>query len=347
MLVIDIETKSECDIKKAGAWAYSLHPTTQVMCMVIQETDGNENVFRWDFRDSEEKYRYDKCLREDDPTTFIAHNISFEKAILENTLGWDMSKLEWIDTCDIAAYMGAPLSLAGAAEFLLGDSEADQKDKDGRELMRNICTPSNRKKGTFSSYTEEEFQGLMDYCEQDVHVSKRLYEEFSPLIPDIEWEVMAETQEMNAHGIPVDLELVDMLEDFYQGACDELEAPEGFKKTDVRRTGFMVDTMNSLGYPAKNMQAATVEEALKMEDLHPTLRSLLEVRQILTMASVKKLKSLKAMCAGQPYFRNGFQYHGAKTGRYAGRGAQPQNLAKGYSQDIDIIMARLLLGAEI
>jgi len=109
----------------------------------------------------------------------------------------------------------------------------------------------------------------------------------------------------------------------------------------------MVDTMNSLGYPAKNMQAATVEEALKMEDLHPTLRSLLEVRQILTMASVKKLKSLKAMCAGQPYFRNGFQYHGAKTGRYAGRGAQPQNLAKGYSQDIDIIMARLLLGAEI
>jgi DNA polymerase len=340
MLVIDIETKSECDIKKAGAWAYSLHPSTEVMCMVATDM-GTGQTRRIDFRG----VTVPKIT--DFQNIYIAHNIAFERAILENTLGWDMSGTKWIDTQDIVAYMGAPLSLAGAAEFLLGDSEADQKDKAGRALMLKICTPSNRKKGTFKEYTEEDFIGLMDYCEQDVHVSKRIYEEYAKYIPEDEWKTMAETQEINHHGIPVDLDLVDRLEDYYQEACAELEAPEGFVKEDVRRTAFMLKTLNDYGYPAENMQALTVETALKSEDLHPTMRSLLETRQILTMASVKKLKSLKAMCAGQPYFRNGFQYHGAKTGRYSGRGAQPQNLPRGFSEDIDIIMTRLLLGAGI
>jgi DNA polymerase len=340
MLVIDIETKSECSIKEAGAWAYSLHPSTEIMCVVTQDTETGQTKR---FGKGLEWLVIDHLSQHE---TLIAHNIAFERAILENILGWNSDK-KWIDTQDIAAYMGAPLSLAGAAEFLLGDSEADQKDKAGRALMLKICTPSNKKKGTFRSYTEEDFTGLMDYCEQDVHVSKRIYEEYAQYVPEEEWKIMAETQEMNHHGIPVDLDLVDRMEDFYQGACDELTAPEGFEKSDVRRTAFMLETLNKYGFPAENMQAETVATALKQENLHPVLRELLETRQILTMSSVKKLKSLKSMCAGQPYFRNGFQYHGAKTGRYAGRGAQPQNLARGYSEDLDIILARVLLGAKV
>ena len=65
------------------------------------------------------------------------------------------------------------------------------------------------------------------------------------------------------------------------------------------------------------------------------------------MASVKKLNKLIASCPEGCWLRNGFQYHGSKTGRYAGRGVQPQNLPKGYDTDGDIIMARLRLGLEL
>jgi len=264
-----------------------------------------------------------------------------------------MSNIKWIDTQNIAAYMGAPLSLAGAAEFLLGDSEADQKDKEGSKIMHKICTPSNKKKGTFSKYTEDDFKKLIDYCEQDVHVSRQLYLKYKEYIPEYEWTIMQETIDMNHHGIPVDLDLVDAMEDYYQEACQECEVPVGYQLTDVRRTAFMVKTLNEMGCAIPDMKAESVDHVLGT-DIVPSMeqimgeevwanedaRLLLDTKKIWTMASVKKLKKIKQSCAGQPWLRNGFQYHGAKTGRYAGRGAQPQNFPRGFKKDSDIIEAR-------
>ena len=67
----------------------------------------------------------------------------------------------------------------------------------------------------------------------------------------------------------------------------------------------------------------------------------------MTMSSIKKLNKLQMWCGEEESFKNGFQYHGAKTGRYAGRGPQPQNLARGYDNDLDIVMGRLAVGAKI
>ena len=111
MLVIDIETKSECSIKDAGALAYSLHPSTKVMCIVGQDTNSG-HIERIDMSKGNDGFKARPLFEGQD---FIAHNIAFERAIMENTLGWDMSSTKWVDTMDIAAYMGAPLSLAGAA----------------------------------------------------------------------------------------------------------------------------------------------------------------------------------------------------------------------------------------
>ena len=281
--------------------------------------------------------------------TWIAHNVSFEYAMCANELylsGINMPK-HWIDTQDIAAYMGAPLALEKAAEFLFHDNEAVQKDKEGRKLMMKICTPSNKKKKLFSKYTEGEFQGMIDYCEQDVRVSSEIYKKFWHLIPEYERTIMKATQRMNRRGIPIEHEIINKLQDFYDGACKELEVPEGYTASDVRRTAFMVDSINAMGYGIPDMKAETVTDALKDDSLPEKARLLLEAKQIMTMSSVKKLKKTVEWCGGQDTIKNGFQYHGAKTGRYAGRGVQPQNFARGFDHDLDIILSRAIVGAEI
>jgi len=93
-----------------------------------------------------------------------------------------------------------------------------------------------------------------------------------------------------------------------------------------------------------NMQAATVETALADDACPANLRMILEARQVLTLASIKKLNKLKDSCAGDPWIRNGFQYHGSKTGRFAGRGVQPQNLPRGFKDDAEIEWARMVVG---
>jgi len=353
-LVVDIESKSLCDIKKCGAWAYSLHPSTEILCMVGTDTETGETR-RVDFRYNdipvsglqEQLAIYHNLEWFRNYGTLIAHNVGFEYAMLKNVLGWSVDDILWIDTQDIAAYLGAPLKLEKAAEFLFQDDQAVQKDKKGKKLIGKICTPSNKKKKTFGKYTEEDFQELIDYCEQDVKVSLEIYKQFWHLVPEYERTIMLATQRMNRRGIPVELSLVDKLQDFYDSACDELEVPKGYVTSDVRRTAFMVDEINKLGYGIPNMQAETVEVALKDKSLNGKARMLLEAKQLMTMSSVKKLVKTVMWCDGEDTIKNGFQYHGAKTGRYAGRGVQPQNFVRGFDNDLDIILARAIIGAEI
>ena len=338
-LVIDIETRSLADIKSVGAWAYSLHPSTEVLCICILNTDSG-TTWRIDCREN-------GWQPPTDFHTLIAHNINFEKAILLNKFNIDANKYTWIDTQDIAAYMGAPLSLEGAAGFLLGDEDAKQKDMEGKKIMYKICRPTNKKKGMFSEYTEDEFKKLMDYCEQDVMVSAELYKKYWHRIPEEEKETMQMTQRLNHRGIPVDVELVDRMMKFYQDACKDLEVPEGLVPSDVRRRDFLLQAIADRGYIMQDMTKASVGLALEDPELPDEVRMILETREIMTMASIKKLDKLKAVLAGDNRMRNGFQYHGSKTGRFAGRGVQPQNLPRGFSHDIDIIICRLMMGLEI
>lgn len=342
ILAIDLESKSLAKIKEVGAWAYSRHPTTEVMCICATDVETDESVII-DFR---KKIKPRVLERVNSYDCFLAHNYCFEQAMFENILMWHGFKLPrlWLDSMDICAYMGVPLGLAKAAEFLFNDEQAIQKDKAGTKIMQKLCTPY---KGKIREGSEEEWQGLLDYCLQDSEVSKQIYLHCKPFIHHSEFTVMMETHDMNRRGIPFDKDLVDKLMKLYQEAVDEVDVTKyGLTTKDLNRNTWLPEFFaDALGFHIPNMQAPTIEKVLNDPATPEKVIDILKARMVTSAASIKKLKKAVGWSGGESYIRNGFQYHGAKTGRFAGRGVQPQNLPRGFSKDEDIYKTLEMLNA--
>jgi DNA polymerase len=267
---------------------------------------------------------------------WVAHNIFFEISIWENVItprfGVPHPNLsQWQDTKSIALSWSLPGSLAGASAIL----GREEKDKEGHKLMLKMCKPRKPSKKNPAKYhwTPEDFERLVQYCEQDVVATNAILQDLGTL-QKCERPIFEIDKKMNQRGFCVDIELIDSAVVMARGLLEDakkelLNITGGFIQTPNQHARFKQFAL-SHGVRMQSTDKAAVTEILKREDLPPIVRKVLEIRQLLGLSSVAKYEKAAALVdRGDNRIRDAFVFHKASTGRWAGQGFQPQNLTRG------------------
>lgn len=363
-VTIDFETRSRCDLRKAGMWKYSEDKSTEVLCLAVlvegldKESDG---VYIWWDKDKHGECDAMPYASQKQIESYLlladqieAHNAGFERAIWQNVLrgrnGWiNIPVRKWRCSAAKAAFWTLPRDLASAAKIMKADV---QKDMEGRMIMLRWCKPRKPTKADPSEWASDpkEFEILMRYCIDDVKAEHSL----SAKLPDLdkfELKVWQLTEEMNARGVPIDLGLVRKMQRLLNLQKEKLEArlieiTDGAVKT-ARQVKVGLRWLADNGLKLDNLRSGTVEEHLDPEGItsmtcEPHVLEYLEIRKALGGAAVKKLVAMEKMACNDGRVRGCTLYCGAsRTGRWSGLMLQPQNLMRPkYSQsEIDQFIA--------
>lgn len=363
---LDFETYSECDLKKAGTWAYSEHPSTEIICMSY--AIGDEPPKLW-----LPHHPLPDFLKE--YNSFIwklhAHNSFFEYCILRNTMKIAVPHIEcWVDSAAMAAALSLPRGLGNLCE-VLGVDLKDAKDKYGMYLIRKLCIPqkytAKEMQGRYARWEEEcedplhnppppskayrsrdseLLDRLYEYCIQDVIAERACTKIMMPLNPDEQkvWEI---DQVINLRGVNVDVELVEDCIAIYEKQVKILTD----KLTDMTH----LDNPNSQqqflgwakehGYTEDNLQADTLRDYLKTMEMEThaayVLKAAIELKVSLARTAPKKFYALLRRLGLDGRNRGSFMYHGAGTGRWASLGINLQNLLRPLMGDVDLIISML------
>jgi len=331
-LHIDFEGRSAVDLRKAGAHAYAESETTDVWCMAWCLGDGPINVWKagepFPWRD-EEDYA---LLR---GATVVAHNAQFELAIWNRLMvpryGWPPLDPRQVRCTMAMAYaMALPGGLDAAAAAV---GLEVRKDGEGSRLMMQMARPRAVKDdGTIIWWDDEaRRQRLYGYCRQDVVVERELEKRLLQLTP-AEQEIWVLDQKINDRGVRVDLKTVNKLIQ----AVEKEQARLTHKM--VRVTGGRVEGASKVAQleawvaerigDIDGLAKADVTALLDRDDLPADVREALEVRREAAKSSVAKLKAMRAAACADGRVRGTLQYHGASTGRWAGRRIQVQNFPR-------------------
>lgn len=336
---LDFETFSEIDIRKVGAHRYARHPSTEVLiaCYLLPGMDEPEV---WLPRQEAPPARLVSWVRQGGKVG--AHNAAFERAVWR----WCLRRMhpstpeikdnQWVCTAAKAAASGLPRSLEKALKAAGLEVE---KDLEGSKLIKVFCGPRKPTKADARTRILPEqdarFQRFIEYCQQDVRGEVALDEALPDLIPR-QRRMFLLDMAMNDRGLPIDiplvrkaLKVVKTLEEDIGRRVSALTG--GLKATQVAK---MIEMFAERGLDIANMQKNTIEEALKDTKLDAGTRALLELRVEAGKASTKKLISMMACADPDDWVvQGGFLYHGAHTGRYAGRLVQPHNFIRGMLKD--------------
>lgn len=343
ILHIDIETFSPADLPKVGSWKYAQHPDTRILMVGYALDDDDVKVWEGHTRPMPLELR----LALDDPRVIkIAHNASFELALM-STLGMiDFIPEQWRCTAVHALGLGLPGGLgAVAAELRL----AEQKSDVGKALIRRFSMPP-RVPGTPQPGPEDgRWFEFVEYCRQDVRTERAIAHRLEALrrLPDSEWALWHLDQRINQRGLPVDLALVRgaMAVD----AVNRERASEAVRDlTGVANPGSrnqLLTWLASQEVTPDDLTAGTVKGLLSDDDLPERVREVLEHRQQLAASSTAKYEALQRATGDDGRLRGTLKFNGAHTGRWSGQLFQPQNLARGNLSAKDVETARALVRA--
>lgn len=330
-LSIDLESASSLDLFKYGLDNYSRNARI-LMCAYAYD---DEPVKLWQAHEG----RMPADLREGllDPTIQKhAFNAQFERVMLSRCLGIDIPIPQWRDTMVQALYLSLPGKLADAGP-VVGIAEEKQKLADGKRLIRKFCQPRRPTKDKPWAWANwetdpEDWELFGRYCKNDVEAERAIAKKLAGFpVPDSEWELWFLDQEINDRGMPVDMQLVDnaigMVELEKRRLARQLKTLTGLRNP-MSTTQFQ-GWSTARGYPFSNIRKASVQRALSDYELSDELRKALDVRQWANKKSVEKYHAIKHMTGPDHRLRYQFQFYGAqRTGRWAGRGVQLQNLAR-------------------
>jgi DNA polymerase len=323
ILDLDLETRSFCDLPRCGAWRYSQDKTTEVLCLQGL-LNGTERISA---RFGAGNYPIPDAIASIIPNVVVvAHNCEFEQAMWLNVLRWP-EPAGWIDTMALAAANALPQSLDGCSTALgLGS-----KDSAGAKIMQRLCKPGRN--GEFPHITADDWSALLSYCFHDVELEAGILAELGRLSRD-EQAVWAAHNAINRRGIPIDRDLCEravrlMAAVVAQEAAKVAAATDGaVSGADLRRVAHLLDWMAGRGVDLDDLRATTVDRALRRKSLPADVRAVLEARQRISKSSTSKLEAMLDAVGDDGRVRGCFNYHGATTGRWAGRLFQPQNLPK-------------------
>lgn len=356
-LSLDLETYSDVNLAKCGVYKYAESPAFEILLFgyavdggpvqVIDLAQGetipeeildvltDDTVTKWAFNANFERVCLSRYLtdlgRRLDPF-YDQHPLSQECTRFLNPAGWKCSMV-W------SAYLGLPLSLEGVGAVLNLDN---QKMKEGRELIRYFCIPCKETKANggrtrnLPQHAPEKWNLFKSYNKRDVEVEMAIQQRLQKYpVPEKVWEEYLLDQEINDRGIAIDLELAR------QAVALDAQSRKSLMAALKERTGLenpnsvlqMLDWLEQHGIKTDSLGKKNVQELLKTAQ--EPLRSVLLLRQKLAKSSVKKYQAMEMTACKDGRARGMFQFYGAnRTGRFAGRHIQLQNLPQNHLPDL-------------
>ena len=337
-LSIDIETFSSVDLAKSGVYRYAEAPDFEVLLFGYSVDAGPVQVV--DFACGEKIPKEIQQAILDNNVTKWAFNAQFERICLSKYFGIHLAPDSWRCTMVWSAYLGLPLSLEGAAIVTGADKKKLTK---GKELIRYFsvpCKPTVTNGGRTRNLPEhapEKWNSFKAYNLRDVEVELSIQEKLQKFpMPEEEWNNYILDQQINDRGIQLDLELVKKAIQ-----CDEKVREELTSRlkelTDLDNPNSVVQMKSWLsenGLETDSLDKASVKALLK--EAPDNLSEVLELRQLLAKSSVKKYTAMENAVCTDGRARGLLQFYGAnRTGRFAGRLIQVQNLPQNHLSDLE------------
>ena len=372
VLSIDVETYCDLDIADVGAYKYCEHPSFEVMLFAYAFND--EPVQIVDLANGEDIPFKVLCALDDMKVTKSAFNANFERNALRHRFTIGSNKLpvcnsdpsQWDCTMIRALRLGLPgsLDMVGKALHLPEDK---QKLKIGKDLIKFFCKPFKPKKeidknqGSFFGKIEtfrhmpkdypEKWEQFKEYCKQDVESERFIRNKLSKYsVTNKEKELWNLDQEINDRGVKLDktlaLKAIECNELFTNRMMEEAKkltglnnpnSPAQLKKWIGDKVGYEITSLNKDAIPGLIKTAET--------NGFPEVKQMLEIRQMLGKTSIKKYQTMIAAECEDGRMRGLLQFYGAnRTGRWAGRLVQVQNLPQNHIEDLDLARSVLRNG---
>ena len=362
---IDIETFSDVDLQKCGVYKYVQSHVFEVLLFgysingaavqVVDLAQGeaipdeilkaltDDTVLKWAFNAQFERVCLSAYLKKHYPQYFSSYSIS------EDSVGDYLDSSSWRCSCVWSAYMGLPLSLAGAGAVL---GLEEQKLKEGKDLIRYFCMPckptkiNGGRKRNLPQHDIEKWKLFVSYNKRDVEVEMAIQGKLANFpVPDFVWQEYCLDQEINDRGIALDMDVVTNAISIDERSRNHLT--EKMKKLTGLENPNSVQQMKQWlsdnGLQTESLDKKTVAALLKT--VREPLNSVLTLRQQLAKSSVKKYQAMENAVCEDGRARGMFQFYGAnRSGRWAGRLIQLQNLPQNHLPDLE--QARSLVKAD-
>lgn len=338
---IDLETFSDQPLPKTGVYRYVESPSFEIL-LFAYSIDGAP-VRLVDLACGEQIPAEILAALEDDTVTKWAYNAAFERVCLSRFLGYPTGRYlaprSWRCSMVWAATMGLPLSLEGVGAVL---GLEKQKLTEGKELIKYFCQPCTPTKTNggrtrnLPAHAPDKWQTFKKYNIRDVETEMSIQARLSKYpVPEIVWDEYRIDQEINDRGVSLDMELVRQ--------AIAMDARSRSELTAAMKELTDLDNPNSVqqmklwladnGLETDTLGKKAVAELLKTAP--PEMRKVLTLRQQLAKSSVKKYQAMETAVCADGRARGMFQFYGAnRTGRWAGRIIQMQNLPQNHLADL-------------
>ncbi|HEC2213603.1 TPA: DNA polymerase [Staphylococcus delphini] len=351
---IDIETYSSNDILKCGVYKYVEAKDFEILIIAYSIDGGSVSVIDMTMLDDTEfhaSYETFKIALFDPNVKKYAFNANFERTCLAKHFDADMPPEEWSCTMVNATRLGLPSSLEKVGDAL---NLQNQKDKAGKNLIRYFsvpCKPTKVNGGrtrNLPMHAPDKWQQFIDYCIRDVEVEMSIAKKIKdfPITKDEQkyWNL---DQRINDRGIKLSKELMLGANELDRISKEELlkQAIQITGLENPNSTSQLLKWLNEeQGLDIPNLQKKTVQYYLK--NATGKAKQMLGIRLQMSKTSVKKYNKMHDMMCADECVRGLFQFYGASTGRWAGRGVQLQNLTKHYMSDVELDIARDFIKAQ-
>lgn len=345
-LFLDFETFSEADLKKVGSYAYAEHPSTEVLICTYAFDD--EPVQVWDCTDGSDMpgdlhRALRRLVKPNSRIKMVWHNGGlFDRLIMKHCWDFDIPVSNTVDTMIWAFRHALPGSLDALCE-VLGVSADNAKDKRGKALIKRFSkpTPKNYKIRRYTAETHpDEWALFIEYAVSDITAMREVFHKL-PRWGNSEFEdrVLELDQLINDRGFKVDVALAEAAIAAVEKHKAQLQE-EAQRKYGGSLTGKdFLPILRELApaHRIHNAQKSTLNDLLADDDLPDDARTIIEMRLGAASTASTKYNPLLLGRSSDDRRRGCIQYGGAKrTLRFAGKGFQPQNLARGYYHDDEL-----------
>ena len=354
-LSIDVETYSDYDLKKCGVYKYASSPNAELLLFGYSVNNGpvevidvargekipeeilkaltDDSIIKWAYNASFERIFLSVWLKRNYPEYFVSYSIP------EDTVGNYLDPSAWRCSLVWGAYMGLPLSLKGIGAVLKLD---EQKMTEGADLIRYFCVPCKPTKSNggrtrnLPEHAPDKWATFVAYNKRDVEVELSIKEKLKNFpVPDFVWDEYHLDQEINDRGIGVDMQLVENAIAFDERSKTSI-ASQMKDMTDLENPNSVVQMkawLSDNGMVTDSLGKKAVAELMK--DAPEDLAQVLALRQQLAKSSVKKYVAMETAACDDHRVRGLYMFYGAnRTGRWAGRIVQFQNLPQNHMEDL-------------
>ena len=339
ILAADIECFSDVDLIKCGVYAYADSPAFEILLFAYSFDGGETQII--DLAQGEKLPAEVEDAIFDVSVTKTAYNANFERTCLSKHFGRYIPPESWHCSAVQAAMLALPRSLEDVGRVLGLD---EQKMKEGKELIRYFCVPCKPTKANggrtrnLPCHAPEKWELFKTYCKRDVDVEKSIRRKLHNFpIPESEMELYRLDQRINDRGVLVDMGLVEQAI-----ACERLHkevvTKRAYELTGLENPNSVVQLKGWLG--DKGMEAESLSKKAVAEMIAETdgeVEELLRLRLLMAKTSVKKYEAMERSVCSDGRVHGLLQFYGAnRTGRFAGRLVQIQNLPQNHLPDLEL-----------